>query len=48
MKNREYIKSLLCEQILEELETKTLMAVIAHLTDEEIIEFLNNENKQKL
>lgn len=52
MKNREFIKKLLHNQIVEDLlnnaDTSVLMEVISNLSDEEIVELLDNKSKENL
>lgn len=52
MKNRDFVKKLLHNQIVKDLlnnaDTNVLMEIISHLSDEEIVELLNNKSKEQL
>lgn len=52
MKNREFIKKLLHNQIVKDLlnnsDTTVLMEVISNLSDEEIVKLLDNKSKEQL
>jgi hypothetical protein len=51
MKNRQFVKDLLETQILEDAQegdTTVLAEIISHLDDNELFEFLSDDNQNKV